>query len=645
MSGKTVDVMDLIAPDIMGMNIANEFTRWETLRNVKISQGKELTEYIFAVDTSVTPNSRLPWSNKTTIPKLCQIRDNLHANYMATIFPKSRWLEWEGADQDSNTPDKRDAIEQYMGWVVDRNQFYDTVSKLVYDFIDYGNVFCMPEWYDGTNITEDKTQVGYVGPQVMRISPLDIVFNPVAPSFEQAPKIIRSMLSMGEVKAMIDAQSADEDEKEIAEAIFTYMQDLRHNLSNYSYTITCKDRIFQIAGFTTYQAYLQSNEVEVLTFYGDIWDEETNELHKNQVIKVVDRHKVIYNKPNKTFFGTAPIYHCGWRLRPDNLWAMGPLDNLVGMQYRIDHLENMKADCFDLIAYPPLKVKGYVEDFKWAPMEKIIVGDDSDVEMMSPDVQVLQADNQIAMLEAKMEEMAGSPKEAMGFRTPGEKTAYEVQQMENAAARIFQNKIGYFERQILENILNAMLEMSRRNMTKTTIRVFDDELKFNSFAELTSYDITGNGRIRPMAARHFAEKAQVVQNLNNFFASAAGQDQMVSVHFSGQKLAEAWECLLEIEPYKIVQPYVRLMEQAEAQKLTQAAQQQVATHAATPTGFLPGDHDQELDSINQEAAAQSASGNSTPTEQAGSTGVAAGGDVAGGIQSSPSPVGGQPSAT
>jgi hypothetical protein len=27
---------------------------------------------------------------------------------------------------------------------------------------------------------------------------------------------------------------------------------------------------------------------------------------------------------------------------------MGPLDNLVGLQYRIDHLENAKADALDL---------------------------------------------------------------------------------------------------------------------------------------------------------------------------------------------------------------------------------------------------------------------------------------------------------
>jgi hypothetical protein len=33
-----------------------------------------------------------------------------------------------------------------------------------------------------------------------------------------------------------------------------------------------------------------------------------------------------------------------------------------------------------------------------------------------------------------MEEMAGAPKEAMGFRSPGEKTKYEVQRLESAAS-------------------------------------------------------------------------------------------------------------------------------------------------------------------------------------------------------------------
>jgi hypothetical protein len=73
------------------------------------------------------------------------------------------------------------------------------------------------------------------------------------------------------------------------------------------------------------------------------------------------------NEENPSWLGKCPIFHAGWRERPDNLYAMGPLDNLVGMQYRIDHLENLKADVFDQIAYPILKIRGDVEDFDFEP--------------------------------------------------------------------------------------------------------------------------------------------------------------------------------------------------------------------------------------------------------------------------------------
>lgn len=591
---KTLDICSILDPDQLGCYVAEKFISWDMYKRNKTDAWREIHEYVFATRTDQTSNSGLPWSNKTTIPKLCQIRDNLHANYMAALFPKRKWMDWVSDTEQDDTAEKREKIESYMGWVTDRNAYYDTVSRLTLDFIDYGNCFATVGWYDGTNRTEDKDQVGYVGPELRRISPLDIVFNPQAPTFEQSPKIVRSMISIGEAKQMLLAASADDSERAAALAIFDYMQDIRRQVSTFSGETYAKDRIYEIAGFTSYHIYLQSNEVEVLTFYGDIFDEETQELKKNQVIKVIDRHKVVYNKPNNSFFGTAPIYHCGWRLRPDNLWAMGPLDNLVGMQYRIDHLENMKADCFDLIAYPPLKIKGYVEPFKWGPMEKIYVGDDSDVQMMSPDVQALNADNQIAILENKMEEMAGAPKEAMGFRTPGEKTKYEVQSQENAASRVFQNKIQYFDRHIVENGLNAMLELARRNMIKTTVRAFDKSLKVYDFTDLTTEDITGIGRIKPLGARHFAEQTSMIQNLTGFFNSGAGQDQSVLQHFSSIKLAEMYEHILELEDFNVIEPYVRITEQADQQRQMQVLQEQVAMEGQTPNGFSEGDADPEF---------------------------------------------------
>ena len=589
---KVLDISSIMHTDSVACEISNKFREWEIFRSTKVAEWKEIQQYVFATDTTKTNNSKLPWSNKTVIPKLCQIRDNLHANYMAAMFPKRKWMTWESTSREDNALDKRKAIESYMGWACDRNEFYDELSKLVYDYIDYGNCFSTVEWKDRTQTMADgQSKFGYVGPVPRRISPLDIVFNPLAPSFEDAPKIVRSMISLGELKKMLTSNSISEEERQDGETLWQYLNDLRDGVMQFDGDTHVKDEIFSIAGFTSFRDYLSSGTCEVLTFYGDIYDQNTGEFLENHIIQVVDRHKIISKRPNPSYFGKSVIFHSGWRVRPDNLWAMGPLDNIVGMQYRIDHLENMKSDVFDLIAYPVFKIKGQVDDFEWGPFERIIVGDDGDVEIMSPPHQVLQADNQIDRLEQKMEEMAGSPKEAMGFRTPGEKTMYEVQRLELAAGRIFVSKISQFERQQVEEILNAMFELSKRKISPVTIRVFDSQLNIDLFLDIAPEDIIGNGRIRPVAARHFAEKATMVQNLNNFFNSAAARDELVINHMSSIKLAKLWEHLLDIEQYEIVSENIRITEGQDAERLANSAREQTMVESQTSSGIFEGDFD------------------------------------------------------
>jgi len=593
MAGKVLQLDDLITKDQLACRISNYWHEWNVLRQTKLNDWAEIRKYVYATDTTQTTNSKLPWKNKTTIPKLCQIRDNLYANYMATMFPKRRNVLWEGATGNDEDKVKSTAIRDYINWCIDQPWFKDEVSKLVYDYIDYGNVFVMPEWKDDrVEQPNGSNQVGFTGPVPRRISPMDIVFNPVAPSFAESPKIIKSLVSLGEAKEMLERLSSTPEELALAESLFEYMTELRHNAQSWTGNIKFKDDFFNMDGFDSYRAYLQGDYVEVLTFYGDLYDQESGDFLRNHIIIVVDRHRVAFKGPNPSYFGRAPIYHIGWRKRQDNLWAMGPLDNLVGLQYRIDHIENMKADMFDLSVFPPLKIKGYVEDFEWGPWEKIYVGDEGDVEVMTPRFEVLQANIEIQGIEAKMEEMAGAPKEAMGFRTPGEKTMYEVQRLENAASRVFQNKIGQFEEQIIEPLLNAMLELAKRNLESTVIRAIDDseaDLKLTVFRTLTKADITGQGRIKPVAARHYAEKAELIQNLTNFYASAIGQDPDIKAHISSIKFAKLLEETLGIEDWQMVQPYIRLTEQAEAQRMANAQEEDTMVQAMTPSGVSQGD--------------------------------------------------------
>jgi hypothetical protein len=217
---------------------------------------------------------------------------------------------------------------------------------------------------------------------------------------------------------------------------------------------------------------------------------------------------------------------------------MGPLDNLVGMQYRIDHLENLKADVFDQIAYPIQKIKGEVDDYDFSPGSRIYVGEEGDVSYLVPDATALQADFQIRTLEDKMEEMAGAPRQAMGIRTPGEKTAFEVQQLQNSASRIFEHKAAHFERVFLEPALNAMLELSTRNLDMIdNIEIVDPNSGVTVFRQIKKEDISGNGKIVPMGARHFAEKARRVQSLSTLW-QLKQNDPSVAAHLSGKKFAQ-----------------------------------------------------------------------------------------------------------
>jgi hypothetical protein len=568
MAGTTVDIDEMIEPHVLATEITSRWNKWNQARQNKIEEWKELRNYLYATDTRTTSNSKLPWTNSTTTPKLTQIADNLHANYFSALFPQKRWFRFEANDADSNTKAKRDVIQAYMSNKVRQSDFENTVSRLISDYIQYGNCFATVDFVrDYSEYEDGDVSVNYVGPKLVRISPFDICFNPLAPSFENSPKVVRTVMTLGEVARKVQESS----DNGYLSSILQKMIDNRAAMSEVSVDIS-KSQAYIADGFSSLKEYYESNYVELLTFYGDIHDSSNNKFHKNRVITVVDRSYVLRNEQNPSWLGKAHIFHAGWRERPDNLYAMGPLDNLVGMQYRIDHLENLKADVFDQIAYPIIKIRGDVEDFDFEPAARIYLGEEGDVGYLAPDATALNADFQIQNLENKMEMLAGAPREAMGIRSAGEKTAFEVQQLMSAAGRIFQHKTAHFERVFLEPILNAMLEAARRNMDYAdTIRVLNDDTGLYFFEQITKEDIKANGRIIPIGARHFAERAQRVQNLTQLYQLKLA-DPTMSAHLSGKEFARL--ITEELGEPALFGENVTVTEQMQTQKIATEAQVQ-----------------------------------------------------------------------
>lgn len=568
MSQKPLELGTAFHQDAQAKYIANTWFTFNSQRHEKINDWKELRNYVFATDTRTTSNRNLPWKNSTTLPKLCQIRDNLHSNYISALFPNDDWLKWEAYSSSDNTKRKREAIEAYMANKTRESMFRMEISKLLYDYIDYGNCFSTVAFESSYREDEDGEKVSnYIGPKIVRISPLDIVFNPLASSFRESFKIIRSLKNIGELHAM--AQN-EPDNKYLQNALAN-RKELNNHCNAFGLDDFDKAEGFQIDGFGNYHDYMQSGYVEFLEFYGDTYNQQTGELKTGRVITIIDRMWVIRDEPFPTWLGYAPIFHASWRYRTDNLWGMGPLENLVGMQYRIDHLENLKADAMDLAVLPPLVIKGEVEQFQWAPGAEIHIDENGEVTELARNVQwVLQSNNEISQIEQRMEQYAGAPREAMGIRSPGEKTAFEVTQLQNAAGRIFQEKVTTFEIELLERSLNAMLETASRNMDRDdVVKVMDNDLGVEDFLTVTREDITASGVLRPIGARHFSAQAQLVQNLTGISNTPIWQQ--ISPHLSTKKLAALVEDSLGLGRYDLFQPNINIFESQETQRLANQA--------------------------------------------------------------------------
>ena len=540
------------------------YSQWYDQKREKEAEWLELRNFIFATDTTTTSNSSLPWKNKTTIPKITQIRDNLHANYMDALFPNDDWLIWEGDSDEDVNQQKKQTLETYGKNKALLSGLRKTIEHLLYDYIDYGNAFAEVIWVNETHIdplTEEE-ETTYMGPRAVRISPYDIAFNPTAVSFDKSPKFRRTLMSIGELRKAMKTR----DDLDFNEEVFHQLIERRKSLRAFKMEDINKVSAYLADGFGSLSEYYGSGIVELLEFEGDYYDETNDVLHENKIITIVDREQVIRMKDNPNWFGKDNKVHVGWRERPDNIYAMGPLDNLVGMQYRLDHLENFKADAMDQTIMPPVKVVGEVEPFEWGPGVQIPIPEDGDIIPMPPNSAVFQVNNEIAFLMQTMEEMAGAPKQAMGISTPGEKTAFEVQSLENASGRIFNNKILKFSTELLEPIMNLFIESAKRNLnTADVLRVVDTDLGVVNFINITKDDIVSKGKLRPVGARHFAARAQLIQNLTGIFNSPVGQ--IIQPDLSRKQLTKLIEESMGLSRFKLFKENIAVMEQAETQRM------------------------------------------------------------------------------
>lgn len=540
------------------------------LRQTQLTEWDEIRKYIHATDTRFTVDRTSPWKNKTTRNKLAKVRDNLITQYVRNLLgSRDDFFRWYKDDTSKIPEELVTRINQYMRFKV-RNKyvrFRHTMAECLGDFVDYGNTFAGLKYIRKYRTMPDGSQkLMFQGATPFRIPPTEMVFDPSSPAYEDTAIARRTLMPRADFWYLVAEDKQDMyDQEQLANVRDTEM--LSSELQDW-----IRQGHFYQDG-VSYLEQINSGKIELIEYIGNIYDRDSDSYLYNQHIIVADGMWPIYKNPNDTSTGIKPIVFSSWRKRGDNLWGQGPLDQVIGLQHRIDHIENLKADSVDLLSMPVIvhKGEGVEEEFQWNPGEQWNIGPNAEIEIRYPDPKIILYNQDIITYEQAMEEYAGVPRETAGFRTPGEKTAFEVQSLLSNANMPFEEKLAQFEDEFLEPLLNLMLDYNIRNITAEELNlIFPENILDVSKETLEQLqEASAEGRIYALGSKHYKLEQKKVEEITNLLKISM---ELQSPHFDDFKALKVLEREVGAEEEGLVSFGAALRNQAGLQQVQQQIQ-------------------------------------------------------------------------
>lgn len=554
-------------------------TLWEQRKKLR-SMDHEVQEYLHATSTKGTANQKdhEGQGHTTNIPMLYKTKEMLVALYMDMIFPSTSYMKWTGqAAVDKKTVSKGQATAEYMRKKMAYRPNAKAALQLITDFVERGRVASLTGFERVMRENKVGTKdVYYEGPTIKRLHPESYVFDVTATDVQSTPKIIRQVYPMAQIMRMHEDGSKIYT-KEIMNKLTSRRRESQAGFSE----DRAKYITMNMHGLGNYSAYLQSGNVEVLVFLGDLYDNVSNTLLRDQHILIVDRADVLYQETSTMITGDNFHYHV-YEPFENTLGGLGPLHKVVGLQYALNHTQNMKANAVDLEVKPPTKFMGGDATQEIEPGARLIMDTDEDISFLNVQTQALQLNNDQSFTMGMYEQVTGIPSELSGIRTPGEKTATEHNSIISSGQRIPLTKAKYFEQFFWEPILQSMLEIAKENMQGTDfVAILNTETGQQDFMEVGRDDLAASGDIAPIGARGLAEESRALREFLEITQNPV-MAQLLQPHISGKQLARKVEKSLNWEHSGVLRDFVQLTEQAELQDLATVADQKGQEHQLTP---------------------------------------------------------------
>lgn len=571
-SNRSISFMDWASPDAKAAHIAGKYSEWQSYKEQAMERWKETEAYIYATDTTSIPGGDM-FDHTTHLPLVHELREELISIMYSTVLPNEDFIGFQPFDKESATKEKRKKALAYLKNRHSLNGFRKSIDKAITDLIDYGICIVQVQYVDTTKTGKDGlVRPGYAGPVLRRFSPYDFTMDPTADNYQVTPKILRSLVSMGEFISLAETNEWDPElVKSVVEKRGTYgTVDFSDNKKNTQFTPD---------GFSSIEAYYASGMVELLYFYGDVFDEHECVVHRDRCVVVVDRCLTLSDEevlePN--------IFIGSWKVKADNLWPQGALDQIIGLNFQINHRENALSTSIDRFIFPDRVQMGDVEIIYNPDTNRIdyLAPEGGGVQDLTPDATVLSYDNQIRKLMDMARMTIGLPPSLQGFRSPGEKTAFEVQTLNDGAYRSFIHKAERFDMDVLEPVLNAELKIGRDHLHSALQVQTTSPEGIPTFISITSEDLNSNGKLVPMGSRRFALQNKQLNMLNQLANSNLAN--LVSAHLNTYALAQVVEELGGLTEFEMFGQFAAIEEQFEQQQLVNVAQQVNERNLSRPT--------------------------------------------------------------
>tara|TARA_R110002096_G_scaffold163951_3_gene331552 strand:+ start:3129 stop:4889 length:1761 start_codon:yes stop_codon:yes gene_type:complete len=564
--------------------ITRTWTRWDAMKDPAIVKWREVEAYRYATDTSSLPQGGSAFNHTTHLPIVASIAQDLKAILGQVVLPHEDWFTFEPSDSEAAREEQRKIIVSYLKNRHALNGFVNVIDKLEEDIISTGNCFAQAHHADESR----AENAGYVGPKPNRISPYDICFDATAADFANTPKIVREIVSLGELFKRGRDGRLDGDA--VTELLLN-----RHNAAS-SDGGEDKNEQYVPLGFGTYQEYLIGGFVELLWFYGDVYDGDNNELHESKMIVVADNYVTLLEQDIQTADGRPHIYKGGWQNLPDNLWSQGPLENIIGLNYQINHRENAKSEALDRLIYPDKVYMGDVEEMYDDETDTVtyLAPEGGGVNELAINTQFFSFDLQIDRLQHAARGAARLPSDLTGFRSQGEKTLGEVTALTEGGMRGFVDKAAGFERDVLEPLLKAEIELAHAHFGTAFSVPNKSELGFIEMLNVTQDDLAINGLLIPRGAKRFARKNQLLGSLTQL--SGTPLFQIAAPHISAKGVSTMLGELLEVQDDGVFEENAQVIEATEQQQMMDKAEQSTAI-AASQAGMEETMLNQEIENL------------------------------------------------